>query len=176
MGWNRNDDCGNDCAITGCEGARAGEGGVTRTILGGEVVPFCAQLSAHKSSASAIFVVSVCRSAALQQSMSIMPPMLHSLSPKCSGTPANAPAASTSKRSRDVSCFRKVTVTLLITCKFCQAFGRPPHVRPRRSRPCWAMSMPLEVNGLRCKFALLHNCSSKESPGPRIIPQQLVWQ
>jgi hypothetical protein len=63
--------------------------------------------------------------------MSIMPPMLHSLSPKCSGTPANAPAASTSKRSRDVSCFRKVTVTLLITYKFCQAFGRPPHVRPR---------------------------------------------
>lgn len=105
MRWNRNDDCGNDCAIAGCEGARAGEGGVTRTIFVGEVVPFCAQLSAHKSSAPVSLVVSVCPSAALQQSISIMPTMLHSFSPKCSGTPAHALPASASKRNKDESRF-----------------------------------------------------------------------
>lgn len=103
--WDRIDDCGNDCAIAGCEGARTGEGGVKRTILGGEVVPFCAQLSAHKSSAPVILVVSVCRSAALQQSISITLPMLHSFSPKCSGTPAKVLPASTSKRNKDESRF-----------------------------------------------------------------------
>jgi len=53
MRSNRSDDCGNGCAIAGCEGARAGEGGVTRTILGGEVVPFCAQFNAQHNFASA---------------------------------------------------------------------------------------------------------------------------
>jgi hypothetical protein len=84
---------------------RAGEGGVTRTALGGEVVPFCAQLSAQYNFASATLGVSFCRSAALQQSISIMPPMLHSLSPKCSGTPAKALPASTSKRNKDANRF-----------------------------------------------------------------------
>jgi hypothetical protein len=84
---------------------RNGEGGVTRTILVGEVVPFCAQLSAHKSSPPVSLVVSVCRSAALQQSISIMPLMLHSFSPNCSGTPAKALPASTSKSNKDASRF-----------------------------------------------------------------------
>lgn len=96
---------GNDCVIAGCDGVRTGEGGVTRTAVDGKVVPFCAQLSAHKSSASVILVVSFCRSAALQQSISIIPPMLHSFSPKCSGTPANALPASTSKRNKDANRF-----------------------------------------------------------------------
>ena len=76
-----------------------------RTALDGKVVPFCAQLRAHKSSASAILVVSFCRSAALQQSISIIPSMPHSLSPKGRGTPANAPPASTSKTNKDASRF-----------------------------------------------------------------------
>jgi len=75
------------------------------TPAGGEVVPFCAQFSAHKRSAPAILGVSVCPSAALQQSISIMPPMLHSFSPKCSGTPAHALPASTSRRNNDESRF-----------------------------------------------------------------------
>lgn len=133
MRWNRNDDCGNDCAIARCEGARAGEGGVTRTILGGEVVPFCAQLSAHKSSAPAILVVSVCRSAALQQSISIIPPMLHSFSPKCSGTPAHALPARASKRKRDASRFFMFNGRLYSKCNCCQATGTTP--RPTGSRP-----------------------------------------
>lgn len=96
---------GNDCVIAGCDGVGTGEGGVTQTAVDGKVVPFCAQLSAHKSSASVILVVSFCRSAALQQSISIIPPMLHSFSPKCSGTPANALPASTSKRNKDANRF-----------------------------------------------------------------------
>jgi len=43
MWWNRNDDCGNDCAIAGCEGARAGDGGVTGTKFGSKAVPRAAK-------------------------------------------------------------------------------------------------------------------------------------
>ncbi len=81
--------------------------------FGGDVVPFCAQIKTQYSVATLISADSDCMSAALQQSMSIMPFMLHSLSPKGSGTPASAPPASTSNSMRDVSRFFIVTSTLL---------------------------------------------------------------
>ncbi len=35
-----NEKLSNDCVTAGCDGVRTGEGGVTNTTLGGEVVPF----------------------------------------------------------------------------------------------------------------------------------------
>ena len=95
------------------------------TPAGGEVVPFCAQFSAHKRSAPAILGVSVCPSAALQQSISIIPPMLHSFSPKCSGTPANALPARTSKRKKGASRFFMFNGLLYSKRNSCQATGTP---------------------------------------------------
>jgi len=95
------------------------------TPAGGEVVPFCAQFSAHKRSAPAILGVSVCPSAALQQSISIMPPMLHSFSPKCSGTPAHALLARTSKRKKGASRFFMFNGLLYSKRNSCQATGTP---------------------------------------------------
>jgi hypothetical protein len=95
---------GNGRGITECNGVRVGEGGVTRMLPGGDVVPLFAQLSAQHNFASATSGVCCCRSAALQQSMSIMR-MPHSLSPECSGIPAKAPPTSTSNRNKDASRF-----------------------------------------------------------------------
>jgi len=53
-------------------------------LLGGDVVPFCAQLSAQHNLASATSGVTSTSIAFWQQSMSIMP---QSLSPKRTGTP-----------------------------------------------------------------------------------------
>lgn len=82
-----------------------GAGGVTRTPFGGEVVPLCAQFSAQHSFASATSGVISWSIAFLQQSMSIMLLMSQSFPPNVSGTPANAPPKSTSKRTRDASRF-----------------------------------------------------------------------
>ena len=92
---------GHECMDTACDGARAGEGGVTRTTFGGEAVPFFAQINAQNNFASATWGVSFCRSAVLQQSISSsMPSMLHSLSPKGRGTPAKALPANPTKGLR----------------------------------------------------------------------------
>lgn len=71
-----------------------------RVLRGGDVVPFCAQLSAQHNLASATSAVSSLSNAFLQQSMSIMLLIPQSLSPKCMGTPANALPESTSKRNK----------------------------------------------------------------------------
>lgn len=69
-------------------------------LLGGDVVPFCAQLSAQHNLASATSGVTSTSIAFWQQSMSIMP---QSLSPKRTGTPASALPKSITNRNRDVS-------------------------------------------------------------------------
>ena len=92
-----------------------------RTTPVGKVVPFWAQLSAHSNSPSEL-VLCFCSSAALQQSMSIIPPMLQLLSPKRSGTPANAPPKSTSRRNKDASRFFTTNGTLLKTINRSQRF------------------------------------------------------
>ena len=102
---------------------RSGDGGVRRKPFAGSVLPFCAQLSAHSNSSSPIFGFSFCSRAALQQSMSIMPPMLQWFSPKFSGTPANAPPKSTSKRTKDPSRFVISTGTLVKTTNKSQHFN-----------------------------------------------------
>src|SRR5205085_3397038 len=71
----------------------------------GGVDPSCEQFTAQHSRAAAEPAASAFMSAALQQSISIMPSMLHSLSPKCSGGPAKALPASTSKRIKDARRF-----------------------------------------------------------------------
>src|SRR5438128_5832637 len=119
----RRDESCSAWTIAGADDVRAGDGGAMRTLPGGEVVPFCAQLSAQHNFASATSGVSSCRSAALQQSMSIMPPMLHSLSPKCRGTPANALPKSTSKRNKDASRFFMLWVTLFENANSSQLFN-----------------------------------------------------
>lgn len=68
-----------------------------------EVEPFVGQSTAQHNLAAAISGLSFAISAALQQS--IMPCMLHSPSPKCSGTPANVLPVSTNKRNKDASRF-----------------------------------------------------------------------
>ena len=93
----------NACVNAGCDDAEAKGGGVTRTMFGGEVVPSLAQLSTQQSLASATSGLDSCISAASQQSISIMPSMLHSASPKCMGIPAKVLPASTSKRNTDAS-------------------------------------------------------------------------
>jgi len=143
-----------------------------RTALDGKVVPFCAQLRAHKSSASAILVVSFCRSAALQQSISIIPPMLHSFSPKCSGTPANALPARTSKRKREARRFFMFNGRLYSKRNCCQATGITP--RPKGSHPLRAMHIPMRGPWFSSTFELLNTCSPQESPTLRIIPRRLV--
>ena len=107
----RKEKLGNGSVIAGCDGVGTCEGGGTRTTFGGDVVPFCAQLSAQHNFASATLGVSFCRRATLQQSISIMPSMLHSLSPKCSGTPAKALPARISRSNKDTRRFINI-VTL----------------------------------------------------------------
>lgn len=96
-----------------------------RTALAGTVVPFFAQSSAQSNSASDTLVLCFCSSAALQQSMSMPPPMLQLLSPKFSGTPATAPPRSTSKRNKDTS--RNFIARLTVRSKFitCQESRSP---------------------------------------------------
>jgi len=91
------------CVIKGGAGWFACAGDVRRIVVPGNVVPFCAQLSAHSNSSSRVnFVRLCCRSIALQHSM-FMRPMLHWLSPKLRVTPANAPPKSTTRRNKDAS-------------------------------------------------------------------------
>jgi len=92
---------GKALAAGGCEVVCPGAGGSTRVPLGGDVVPFWAQLKTQQSLASATSGVSSLRSAAAQQSMSIIPCMPQSLWPAGKGTPAKAPPNSTSRRNRD---------------------------------------------------------------------------
>ncbi|MGQ0760832.1 MAG: hypothetical protein ACT4OT_02260 [Acidobacteriota bacterium] len=85
---------------------RAIAGGVTRTLLDGNVLPFFAHARAHNNCAVETFGPFFRRSIALQHCMLPMPLMLHWFSLKPSGTPANAPPQSTSKRTKDASrCF-----------------------------------------------------------------------
>lgn len=85
---------------------RATAGGVTRTLLDGNVLPLFAHARAHHNCAAEAFGRFFCFSIALQQCMFAMPFMLHWFSLKPSGTPANAPPKSTSKRNTDASrCF-----------------------------------------------------------------------
>lgn len=113
------------CVSVACGGSIVCAGGFMRTTPVGKVVPFCAQLSAHSNSASETLVLCFCSSAALQQSMSIIPPMLQLLSPNRRGTPANAPPKSTSKRIKDVSRFFTTNATLLKTISESQHFESP---------------------------------------------------
>ena len=71
-------------------GVRAESGGVIRTVPGGDVVPFCVQLSAQHNLASATSGVTCFNCAFLQQSISDMSAMPQSLSFKYTGTPAKA--------------------------------------------------------------------------------------
>ncbi|HEY8225392.1 MAG TPA: hypothetical protein VIG25_08960 [Pyrinomonadaceae bacterium] len=84
-------------------GIRTDAGGLTRATLDGEVEPFVGQATAQQSLAAATSGLSFAIRAVLQQS--IMPCMLHSLSPKCRGTPAKVVPTSTSKRNKDASRF-----------------------------------------------------------------------
>ena len=89
------------------------------------MLPFLAQARAHSNSAVAeTFGLLFCLSIALQQGMFAMPLMLHWFSPKPSGTPANAPPKSTSKRNNDASRFFTFTplyLKLLIPVNFSTA-------------------------------------------------------
>jgi hypothetical protein len=70
-------------------------------------------LSTHNNSSSWLNFARLCsKSIALQHSISMLP-MLHWLSPKLIGTPANAPPTSTSRRNKDASRDFIATVTLL---------------------------------------------------------------
>lgn len=121
------------CGSVACGGSIVCAGGFMRTTPIGKVVPFWAQLSAHSNSASEL-VLFFCSSAALQQSMSIIPPMLQLLSPKWSGTPANAPPKSTSRRNKDASRFFTTNVTLLKTINKSQRFRSQRDQCPALSR------------------------------------------
>lgn len=166
-----------DCPIAGCGGTATCKGGDTRTMFDGAVEPFCKQLSAQHSRAASTSGVSFCMSAALQQSIpSIGWPMLHDCSPKCRGTPANAPPDSTSKRIKDASRFLKVVVTLLKSRNRCQATVNhfvaklQRTSRAKQQGPC-----RVEVEWLCSVFEFLNDGSSKNSQTLRVIPQQLVW-
>jgi hypothetical protein len=93
----------NACFNAGCDNAEAKGGGVTRTMLGGEVVPYLAQSSAQEIISSATLGLDACVSAVSQQSISIMSFMPHSPALKCMGIPAKVLPASTSKRNKDAS-------------------------------------------------------------------------
>jgi hypothetical protein len=68
------------------------------------VVPFCEQFKEQHRRALATCGVLLRLSAALQQSISpIAPPMLHDCSLECSGAPATALPATTSKMTKDIS-------------------------------------------------------------------------
>jgi hypothetical protein len=69
------------------------------------VLPLFAQASTHSNWPAEAFGRFFCLSIALQQRMFAMPLMLHWLSPKPSGTPANALPNRTSKRNNDASRF-----------------------------------------------------------------------
>ena len=113
-----------------------------RTLAGGEVVPPCAQFNAQHNFASATSGVCLWSSAALQQSIpSIISCMLHSPSPNLIGTPANAPPASTSKRTKDASRFFISNVTLVKTANNSQCLnstscGMPSSDGPSEQRTC----------------------------------------
>ena len=99
-------------------------GRVGRVTRDGNVVPFCAQLIAHNNSSSSVNFSRLCsNSIALQHSMSMPPPMLQLFSPNLTGTPANAPTTSTSKRTKDASRFLISTGTLVKTTTKSQHFG-----------------------------------------------------
>jgi hypothetical protein len=93
----------NACFNAGCDNAEAKGGGVTRTMLGGEVVPYLAQSSAQESISSATLGLDSCVSAVSQQTISIMSFMPHSPALKCMGIPAKVLPASTTKRNKDAS-------------------------------------------------------------------------
>lgn len=82
------------------DGVRTDAGALRGATLD-EVKLLIGESKAQHSLAAATSGLSFANMAALQQS--IMPCMLHSPSPKCRGTPANVPPASTSKRNKDAS-------------------------------------------------------------------------
>jgi hypothetical protein len=132
------------CVKAGCNGWIVSVGGVTRVTLDGNVVPFCAQLSTHNNSSSWVNFARLCsNSIALQHSISMLP-MLHWLSPKLIGTPANAPPTSTSKRNKDASRDFISTITLLKNGNSRQSLSwARPEVAPRPVKEEGANYWPL---------------------------------
>ena len=86
--------------------------GAKRTVLDGVMAPACEQFSEQHSRAAATTGVSLCMSAALQQSMPSMV-MLQPRSPERRGIPADALTKSSSNSAKDASRFFISIGTLL---------------------------------------------------------------
>jgi hypothetical protein len=119
--------------------------------------------------------------AALQQSIpSIGWPMLHSVSPKCMGIPANALPANTSKSTRDVIRILMVSHTLWNSRDACQdtlsSATWSSHILARQGPPRSVSqgSYLAKISGFRGESGAASEGSSQKSQPLRIIPQQLV--